>query len=48
VYPLSKLETFPPLTPVISTRRVTAANICRSLDVFNKHNISLEDIYSFA
>jgi hypothetical protein len=32
-----------------STRCVTAANsICISPDVFNKHNISLEDTFSFA
>jgi hypothetical protein len=31
-----------------STRCVTAANnICKSLDVFNKHNISLEGAFSF-
>jgi hypothetical protein len=30
-----------------STRCVTAAsNICKSLDVFSKHNISLEGIFS--
>jgi hypothetical protein len=35
------------LTP--STRCVTAANkICRSLDVFSKHAISIEDTFSFA
>jgi hypothetical protein len=28
-----------------STRRVTTANICKSLGVFNKHDISLEHIY---
>jgi hypothetical protein len=32
-----------------STRCVTAANnILESLDLFNKYNISHEDIYSFA
>jgi hypothetical protein len=31
-----------------STRSVTAANnICKSLDVFNKHNISLYDAFPF-
>jgi hypothetical protein len=30
-----------------STRRVTAANICRCLDVLNKQNIHLEDTFSF-
>jgi hypothetical protein len=34
--------------PSASTRRVTAANICKSLDVFNKRNISLEDTFSIA
>jgi hypothetical protein len=30
-------------------QRVTAAdNICKSQDVFNKHNISIEDTFSFA
>jgi hypothetical protein len=32
-----------------STRYVTAANsFCRSLDVFRKHTISIEDTFSFA
>jgi hypothetical protein len=32
-----------------SARRVTAVNnIGKSLDVFNKHNISLQDTFSFA
>jgi hypothetical protein len=30
-----------------SARCVIAANICRSLDVFSKHNISLEDTFLF-
>jgi hypothetical protein len=54
VYPLSKLETFPPLKSVmsqdfsLSARCITAANnICKSLYIFNKHNISLEDAFSF-
>lgn len=47
MYPLSKLETSPCLTSVVSQdialhHGVTAANsICRSLVVFNKHTISL-------
>jgi hypothetical protein len=54
VCPLSKLEKFhifnvsnvSRLSP--STRCVKAANnICKSLDVFNKHNISLDDTFSF-
>jgi hypothetical protein len=31
-----------------STGCVRASNICKSLDVFNKHDISLEDTFSFA
>jgi hypothetical protein len=32
-----------------STRCVTVAdNICKSVDVFNKHDITLEDTFSFA
>jgi hypothetical protein len=55
VYQLSKLETptifnvsnLSRLSP--STRCVTAANyIYKSPDVFNKHNISIEDTFSFA
>jgi hypothetical protein len=30
-----------------STRCITAANICKALDVFSKHNITLEDTFSF-
>jgi hypothetical protein len=32
---------------VLTTRCVIAAHICGSLDVFNKHNSSLEDTFSF-
>jgi hypothetical protein len=31
-----------------STRYVTAAKTSENLDVFNKHNISLENTFSFA
>jgi hypothetical protein len=52
VYPISKLETFPPLTSAISQdlapQQGAGNNISRSLDVFNKRNISLEDTLSFA
>jgi hypothetical protein len=30
------------------TRYITAAHICKSSEIFNKHNISLEDTLSFA
>jgi hypothetical protein len=30
------------------TRCATVANICKSLDIFNKHNVSLDDTFSFA
>jgi hypothetical protein len=53
VYPLSKLGTFPPLTSVMSqdlTLQQGASQlqrvICCSLDVFNKHTISLENTFS--
>jgi hypothetical protein len=46
MYPLYKLETLPPLTSVVSKPSpstwcvTTTDNICISLDVFVKHNIS--------